>query len=351
MKRVGVCHSSGVDQLAKLDRLVGEGCVEHAGSEPTGPDRAHESVVVAEVAECADETDQPLALVVVEAELGRASRDPLGRELGDVAADVGGDLHLANRLPATHRRVPTERHSTLVDLDLERDREGPAVAEHRRVMTGDARRPEVEVEPGVEPAALGAVELADLGSAACGPVAAPEAGAGLDQHDVKAERLELVGRAQPGDPGAQDRDADAARSLEGDHRQLGRRRPAGQCAEDRVDGREPARLPDEEKKLPTGQTRPAQDATGTVAPILVRRVLESCDLTTSPRAVAHHRSSTPRGSTTCLFRLFSRQGITRLLTELSVEPFPRRWRDRLSRPRLGRWTHHPRSPWCRPFTS
>ena len=93
------------------------------------------------------------------------------------------------------------------DIRLQRDAELPAVVDDVDVVMRDAPGPDIEPQPFVELAHLRRrVHLLEHVAAAQRQVAPADAARRLQDHDVIAGAVELVGRAQPGDAGAEDRD-------------------------------------------------------------------------------------------------------------------------------------------------
>ena len=114
----------------------------------------------------------------------------------------------------------------VIELDegLERDPEAAAIVEDRIVVIGDAPRPRIEIEAGVEFACLRrAAELGEHVAAANRPV--PSAGAGIvfEHAHVIAGALKLDRRRHAGEAGAQDDDRRALRiAIEPDRTAVGR---------------------------------------------------------------------------------------------------------------------------------
>ena len=93
------------------------------------------------------------------------------------------------------------------DIRLQRDAELPAIVDDVNVVVRDAPGPDIEPQPFVELAHLRRrVHLLEHVAAAEREVSPADAARGLQDHDVIAGALELVGRAQPGNSGAEDRD-------------------------------------------------------------------------------------------------------------------------------------------------
>src|SRR5262249_41942 len=127
--------------------------------------------------------------------------DGLGEQLGDVAATVG--LHsamaeaLAGEAPRAFEIVISVRVGIVENVDG--DAQLAAVVE-RGVMLGDARRPDVHMEAGIELAGLRDAICGGLaGEATRGPTAAAGAIAGLQDRAVIARLLQLIGGSQAGD--------------------------------------------------------------------------------------------------------------------------------------------------------
>ena len=140
----------------------------------------------------------------------RPLADRLGQQLADVAEVVGLRGPVADPLPGQRSGrpelllvvVPGVRVG--IGEDLDGDAELPAVVE-RRVVLRDAGGPGVEVLPLAEGRASGwAVDLGLRRPAADRPVPAARPVAGLQDLAGVAGLLELVGRRQPGDAGAED---------------------------------------------------------------------------------------------------------------------------------------------------
>src|SRR5262249_44777863 len=109
-----------------------------------------------------------------------------------------------DRPPGVDRLVHEQRAAAGIDLDLERDAELPAIAEHALVVAGQPRRTGVPVEAVIEIAELArAVGELERCAAADGPGAAADAIARLEHGAVVAGLAELVGGGQARHPGAE----------------------------------------------------------------------------------------------------------------------------------------------------
>ena len=175
-----------------------------------GARRALEDEVGREVAIGAQEGEHALLVMRAELLVERAAIDRLAEQLGDFAAHVVVGLAHLDRLGAVRRRIVEPRVAAGVDLDLERDAELPAIAEHGLVGARNPRRPRIPVHFGIEFAELaGAVGHVDAGAAPDAPVASADAVARFQHRAVVAGLAELIGRRQPGDAGAEDDDLGA----------------------------------------------------------------------------------------------------------------------------------------------
>ena len=134
-------------------------------------------------------------------------RHALAQHLGDVALQV---VHRLAHLPGAAVADIAGVHAVGAageDVGLQRDAEFPAVVDDVDVVVRNAARPDVEPQPLVELAHLRVgVHLLEHVAAPQGEAASADAARGLQDHDVVAGAVELVGRAQPGDAGAEDRD-------------------------------------------------------------------------------------------------------------------------------------------------
>ena len=93
------------------------------------------------------------------------------------------------------------------DVGLQRHAELPAIVDDVHVVVRDAPRPDIEPQPFVELAHLRRrVHLLEHVAAAQRQAAPADAARRFQDHDVVAGAVELVGGAQPGDAGAEDRD-------------------------------------------------------------------------------------------------------------------------------------------------
>ena len=139
-----------------------------------------------------------------------AAVDRLAEQLGDFSARVVDRLAQLDRPAVIGRRIVQQRPAIGIDLDLERDAELVAIAEHGLMMAGKPRRPRVPVQPLVELADLaGAVGHIERRAAPDGPVASAHAIAGFEHRAVVSGLTELIGRGQPGDAGAENDDLGA----------------------------------------------------------------------------------------------------------------------------------------------
>ena len=175
-----------------------------------GARRALEGEVGREVAIGAQEGEHALLVAGVELLVERAAIDRLAEQFRDLAAHVVVGLAHLDRLAAVRRRIVEPRVAAGVDLDLERDAELPAIAEHGLVGARNAGRAGIPVHLRIELADLpGAVGHLDAGAAPDAPVAPADAVARLEHRAVVAGLAELMGRRQPGDAGAEDDDLGA----------------------------------------------------------------------------------------------------------------------------------------------
>jgi hypothetical protein len=138
----------------------------------------------------------------------------LVEQFGDVALQViKGAPHLIGLAVADVARMH-EVGAAREDVGLQRDAELPAIVDHLHMMMRNAAGPGVEPQPFVEPALL--QRAAHLGKAVAAPErqAASAETARRFQHDAVVPRaIELVGGAQAGHAGTQDRNGLAGAGL------------------------------------------------------------------------------------------------------------------------------------------
>jgi hypothetical protein len=184
-------------------------------------------VVGREIAFTAQVREEQLLVARTKGLVERTLLDTLGQHLGRLAADVRGDLLLANRLGGERPFGPAEVHEgvvVVVDEDLERHPELLGVMQHGLVMVGEPPRTVVDVEPVVEVAGLGRPAELGKGKSLPGRLAASaRERARLKQHDLVAGVRQFVGRRESGDPRAQHDDLLAgAAAGQGGRRRVGR---------------------------------------------------------------------------------------------------------------------------------
>ena len=186
----------------------------------------------------------------------------LGEEFRHAAVVIGLDVADALRLAA--ERVGGMQPGVVIELDegLERNPETAAIVEDRIVVIGDAPRPRIEIEAGVEFACLRrAAELGEHVAAADRPV--PSAGSGIvfEHAHLIAGALELDRRRHASKAGSKNDDRGALRiAIEPDRATVGRFRRIAKAGH-RLVGRRgaDARADDLE------QSSPAQSRRGGVA--------------------------------------------------------------------------------------
>ncbi len=135
----------------------------------------------------------------------RAPLDTLGQQFGDMAAGIVFHLPVLHRLAAFEVVRLQEGAARGVDLNLQRDTQLAAVAEHGLVHRRQPCRAYILVEAFPEGAFLRKAggEL-DLGSVADCPVSAADAFPGFEQSAGVAKLAQLIRRGQPGDAATQD---------------------------------------------------------------------------------------------------------------------------------------------------
>ena len=263
-------------------RVDGAGLQPGPGRNDVSATRATDVLVLrAERAEAAQELDHADRVVGAQLGVKRPLADGLRQELADVAEIVGLGGAVADPLSgqrpdgAVGRLVVVPAIGVLIGEDLDGDAELAAVVERRVVLRDPGG-------PGVEVLALGErrgldrpIDLGLRRPAADGPVAAAGSFARFEDLARVARLLELVGRRQPGDAGAQDQHArPVGAALEGEVGLAGRlERPPVLAGR----GDEPERLhrTEDRGRAPGGTDRLQEPAPG------------------DPRAGWRHPTSTP----------------------------------------------------------
>ena len=206
------------------------------------------------------EGEHPLLVMRGQFLIERAAVDRLAEQFGDFAARIVDRLAQLDRLAVIGRGIVQQRAAIGIDLDLERDAELAAIAEHGLMMAGEPRRPRVPVQALVEFADLaGAVGHVERGAAPDGPVAPADAIADLEHGAVVAGLAELVRRRQAGHSGAENDDLGAVTGAPLERQRLGdgSRAKEAHRLHGEVGGAVAADLRDPAQKFPTGAAHPA----------------------------------------------------------------------------------------------
>nr|WP_278254116.1 hypothetical protein [Sphingobium sp. BYY-5] len=190
-------------QAARRDRLLR--LVEGAGNAgQAGSGAAAIMAVGGQIAITGQEGRQRLARRRVERLVEAARSQGCFEQFGQMATQVVGGLPQAQR-PG---RVGDEGTAAAIDQDLQRNMQIAAQAQYAVMMAGNARRPGVEIEAGVEIHRLALpVRVGEAIPAAHGPDAPADPVARLQHGDVDPARLQFARGDQPRDARAKDDDA------------------------------------------------------------------------------------------------------------------------------------------------